>query len=78
MSDQNYTPDPPSDDVALPQDHDRTREETKSPSIVGKEDVLSQDVASSEPADIDEELDKVGLRGDEEGVKPLRIDEDLD
>ncbi len=54
----------------------------KPPSLAGEEDVSSGDMADAEPADIDKELEKVGLRGDfrgdDEDVKPLGINKDTD
>lgn len=50
---------------------------TQTPAIADEEDVFSGDATSSESPDIDEELGKVGLKGDEDGVKTLDIDEEL-
>ena len=50
---------------------------TKTPAIADEEDVFSGDATSSESPDIDEELEKVGLKGDEDGVRTLDIDEEL-
>ena len=58
-----------------PQDDDAKHQAAKPPSVTGEEDVFSGDMPGAEPADIDAELEKVGLHGDEEGVKPLGIDE---
>ena len=49
----------------------------KPPSVTGEEDPFSGDATSSESPDIDEELEKVGLHGDEEGVKELDVGEEL-
>lgn len=46
-----------------------------SPAVVGEGDVFSGDATSGEPADIDEELAKVGLENDADGVKPLSSDD---
>jgi len=61
-------------------DHDSDSEEEdpkKPPSVAGEEKPFSGDATSSESPDIDEELEKVGLHGDEEGVKELDVDEEL-
>ena len=64
------------DDLVLDAQDDNDNNKTpKPPSVAGEENVFSGDMAGAEPADIDAELEKVGLRGDEEGVKPLGIDE---
>lgn len=47
------------------------------PSVIGEENPFSGDATSSESPDIDEELGKVGLQGDEEGIKPLDVNEEL-
>lgn len=47
------------------------------PSAAGEEDPFSGDATNSESLDIDKELGKVGLKGDDDGVKPLDVDEDL-
>ncbi len=48
------------------------------PSVTGEEDVFSGDATTSESPDIDEELEKVGLRGDEDhGPSSLDVDEEL-
>jgi len=44
---------------------------TKSPSIASDDAVV-------EPVDIDSALEKVGLHGDEEGVKPLDLEDELE
>jgi len=49
----------------------------KPPSVAGEENPFSGDATSSESPDIDEELEKVGLHGDEEGVKELDVGEEL-
>ncbi|KKP93632.1 MAG: hypothetical protein UR98_C0003G0002 [Parcubacteria group bacterium GW2011_GWA1_36_12] len=62
-------------------DQDSNSEEgdpKKPPSVAGEEDPFSGDATSSESPDIDEELEKVGLHGDEEGVKPLSIGNELE
>lgn len=74
---------PDDDDQAFdPQDDDAKHQAAKPPSVTGEEDVFSGDAAGAEPADIDAELEKVGLRGDfhgdDEDVKPLGVKEDTD
>lgn len=62
-------------------DHDANLEQedsTKPPSVLGEEDPFSGDSTSSESPDIDEELEKVGLHGDEHGVHELDVDEELE
>ena len=49
----------------------------KPPSVAGEENPFSGDATSSESPDIDEELKKVGLHGDEQGAKELDVDEEL-
>ena len=49
---------------------DVKHQQSKPPSVTGEEDVFSGDMPA-EAADIDEELKKVGLHGDEEGIKPV-------
>ncbi len=51
---------------------------TQTPAIADEEDVFSGDATSSESPDIDEELEKVGLKGDQHGVRSLDIDEELE
>ncbi|OGD87541.1 hypothetical protein A3J17_03205 [Candidatus Curtissbacteria bacterium RIFCSPLOWO2_02_FULL_40_11] len=60
-------------------DQDSNEEENpeKPPSVTGEEDPFSGDATSSESPDIDEELKKVGLHGDEQGAKELDVDEEL-
>ncbi len=53
-------------------------DDTKSPAVAGEEDPFSGDATSSESPDIDEELQKVGLTSDEDGVRPLDVDEELE
>lgn len=57
---------------------DSKHEAAKSPSVLGEEDPFSGDATSSESPDIDAELAKVGLQGDDDGIKPLDVSEDLD
>ncbi|OGD94818.1 hypothetical protein A3A48_01185 [Candidatus Curtissbacteria bacterium RIFCSPLOWO2_01_FULL_37_9] len=57
---------------------DIKHEQAKPPSVTGEEDVFSGDATSSEAADIDDELNQVGLHGDEEGIKPLGGHDDLE
>ena len=59
------------------QDSNEEEDPKKPPSVAGEEDPFSGDATSSESPDIDEELEKVGLHGDEEGVKELDVDEKL-
>ena len=64
------------------QDFDETNDDakhqaSKPPSVVGEENPFSGDATSSESPDIDEELEKVGLKGDENGVRPLGLTEEL-
>jgi len=63
---QNDTTYTPTDDTAKHQ-------QAKSPAVTGEEDVFSGDATTSESPDIDEELEKMGLHGDEEGIKPLGV-----
>lgn len=46
-----------------------------SPGVTGEENVFSGDSTEGEAADIDDELKKVGLDSDENGVKPLSSDD---
>jgi len=70
-------PNDQSDTTYHPQDDDLKHQEAKPPSVVGEEDI-SGDMPAESP-DIDEELQKVGLKGDdEEGPKPLGVHEDLE
>lgn len=80
MVNDNFDPqDQGSDDNLDIVDADELKHnEAKSPSVLGEEDPFSGDATSSESPDIDEELEKVGLHGDEEGVKPLGVDEEVD
>ncbi len=68
-NDQDDTTSPPTDD-------DLKHQISKPPSVVGEEDISGD--MPSEPHDIDEELGKVGLTGDDEGIKPLGGHDDLD
>jgi len=70
----------PNDDLNDNQQHPSSNDDlkhqvVKPPSVVGEEDI-SGDMPTESP-DIDEELGKVGLSGDEEGIKPLGLDQDL-
>ena len=58
-------------------DDDAKHQAAKSPSVVGEEDAFSGDATSSESPDIDDELEKVGLKNDDQGVRPLGVDEEL-
>lgn len=59
------------------QDRDIVEDPTKPLPVIGEEDPFSGDATSSESPDIDEELEKVGLHGDEHGVRELDVDEEL-
>lgn len=58
--------------------HEEKHEKVKPPSVAGEENPFSGDATSAEPPDIDEELEKVGLHGDQEKVKPLDIAGELE
>lgn len=58
-------------------DDDAKHQASKPPSVLGEENPFSGDATSSESPDIDEELEKVGLKGDENGVRPLGLTEEL-
>lgn len=51
-------------------DEDQFEEPVAAPSVTGGEDPYS-DATDSEPVDIDDQLGKLGLDNDEDGVKPL-------
>lgn len=51
---------------------DTKHQQSKPPSVTGEENISGD--MPVEPADIDEELKKVGLEGDEKGIKPLGED----
>lgn len=53
----------PGDDYTEEND-DIKHQAAKSPAVVGEEDVFSGDAPTAEPADIDDELEAVGLHGD--------------
>ncbi|OGD92660.1 hypothetical protein A2697_02530 [Candidatus Curtissbacteria bacterium RIFCSPHIGHO2_01_FULL_41_44] len=58
------------DDAAYTETNDDLKhQQVKPPSVVGEEDISGD--MPAEPADIDEELAKVGRQGDDEGPKPL-------
>ncbi len=59
------------------EDEDQFSDPLASPSVTGEENVFSGDANEGEPADIDDELAKLGLENDADGVKPLSSD-DLD
>lgn len=72
--------DPKGDDTNYNQNDDDLKHEiAKPPSVLGEEDPFSGDATSSESPDIDEELEKVGLKGDseEEDPSPLGLSEEL-
>lgn len=67
------------DDVDDPKkDHDQEHEAAKPPSVEGEENPFSGDATSSESPVIDDELQKVGLHGDEDGVKELDVAKEID
>ena len=77
MFDDQSDPRDQNDTTYHPADDDQKHQATKPPSVVGEEDISGD--MPQEPADIDEELEKVGLKGDdEEGPKPLGVNEDLE
>lgn len=53
------------------EDEPQFSEPMASPSVMGEENVFSGDASEGEPADIDDELAKLGLDNDADGVKPL-------
>ena len=77
MFDDQSDPTDQNDTTYHPADDDQKHQDTKPPSVVGEEDI-SGDMPAESP-DIDEELQKVGLKGDDdEGPKPLGVNEDLE
>lgn len=70
-------PNDQNDTTYTPTDDDAKHQQAKSPSVKGEEDVFSGDTTTSESPDIDSELEKVGLHGDEEGIKPLDLKDEL-
>lgn len=76
------------DDHTIPQipiledtgpDEHQFAEPIAAPSVTGEEDVFSGDATTSESPDIDEELKKVGLHGDEtHGPGSLNVGEELE
>ena len=60
----------PNDTTYTEEDDDLKHQAAKSPAVLGSEDAFSGSTPQESP-DIDEELEKVGLHGDEEGIKPL-------
>ena len=62
------------------EDEEQFKEPIASPSVTGEEDAFSGDATDSESVDIDQELGKVGLRGDEEDETPapLGVGRELD
>ena len=66
------------DELLVPEDDpdDVKHEEAKSPAVAGEEDAFSGDMPAESP-DIDAELEKLGLRGDVDGVRPLGVDEEI-
>ena len=71
------TDDQNGDDQDLIDPDGKKHQKAKPPSVTGEEDAFSGDMPA-EPPDIDEELGKVGLSGDEEGPKPLDATSELD
>lgn len=66
------------DDLDLVDPDDKKHQQTQPPSVVGEADIFSGDMPQSgEGYDIDEELGKVGLSGDEDGMKPLGVSAEL-
>jgi len=77
MFDDQSDPTNQDDSAYTPTDDDLKHQQSKPPSVVGEEDISGD--MPQEPADIDEELEKVGLKGDDEkGPKPLGVNEDLE
>ena len=76
-SDNPIDQEPTDQDLDLIDKEDKKHEEVKPPSVVGEEDPMSGDATSSESPDIDDELSKVGLTGDNDGIKPLGVEEEL-
>lgn len=76
-ADPNSTDDQSDNDQDLTASDDKKHQQAKPPSVTGEEDAFSGDMAT-EPPDIDEELSKVGLSGDEAGIKPLDVTDELD
>lgn len=72
MDDQN-THDPTSNQDLTDID-DIKHQQAKPPSVVGEEDPFSGDATSSEAVDIDSELGKVGLSGDDSNSTPDPLD----
>lgn len=70
------------DEAIIPADDIHTDGLTKAqtpPSVVGEEDVFSGDAAGAEPANIDDELELVGLKGDDDsGPRELGVQEELE
>ena|SRR3989344_3540913 len=68
------------DDLDLTDPLDKKREDAEPPSVKGEEDPFSGDSTSSESPDIDAELAKVGLHGDDpDGAPdPLGVANELD
>ena len=66
------------DDLDLGDPDDNKHKQTAPPSVLGEEDIFSGDMPQSgEGYDIDEELGKVGLAGDQDGMKPLGVSSEL-
>jgi hypothetical protein len=61
-----------------PEEEHQFEGEDASPNVKGEENVFSGDTPEGIPADIDAELEKVGLAGDSNGVKPLDVGDDID
>jgi hypothetical protein len=69
-----------SDNLDLTDPVDKRHEKVKPPSVLGEEDPFSGDATTSESPDIDEELAKVGLSGDDANSTPdpLGVDREID
>lgn len=81
ITDQNNPADPPGgngQDNSLDEvdPDDLKHQQAKPPSVLGEEDVSG--TAPEEPMNIDEELQKFGLHGDDKGIKPLGVKSELD
>ncbi|MBI2327427.1 hypothetical protein HYU92_03825 [Candidatus Curtissbacteria bacterium] len=66
----------PLPDTVWADDEDLKHKKSQSPAVLDSEDAFSGSMPEESP-DIDEEMEKVGLHGDEEGVKPLGVKEKL-
>lgn len=59
---------------------DVKHQQSKPPSVTGEENAFSGDATTSESPDIDKELEKVGLSGDNPNASPdpLGVDREID